>query len=67
MFVSKSIGLAFQRRSTTGAASENTAADAATAPEWLRLEPRRERGDRFYVRGREVMDNSGQRHRHLAG
>ena len=38
MFVSKSIGLAFQRPSTTGAASENTAADAATAPEWLRLE-----------------------------
>jgi regulation of enolase protein 1 (concanavalin A-like superfamily) len=37
MLVSLGKGLAFQRRTTTGGASASTAADAGTAPRWVRL------------------------------
>jgi regulation of enolase protein 1 (concanavalin A-like superfamily) len=40
MFVSKSKGLAFQRRRSTGATSVNTAGGAGTAPGWVRLDRR---------------------------
>jgi hypothetical protein len=38
MFVSKSKGLAFQRRRSTGTSSVNTAGGAGTAPRWVRLD-----------------------------
>jgi regulation of enolase protein 1 (concanavalin A-like superfamily) len=38
MFVSVGKGLAFQRRPTSGALSENTGGGSGTAPRWVRLE-----------------------------
>jgi hypothetical protein len=38
MIVSKSKGLAFQRRATTGGTTTNTAGGTGTAPRWVRLE-----------------------------